>query len=346
MGWLLILQSASLVALWLISQAIILQNREVFPIGQKVQAVREFPKPMNIKGLQEFVGMINFYNRFLTHSAEILAPLYQAIGKNSRSIKNISWSDDMDRAFDQAKDMLAKATLLNHPDPSSPIALTTDASDTAIGAVLEQKIKGNWQPLAFLSRKLKTAEQKYSTYDRELVAIYLGIKHFKYFLEGREFCIFTDQKPLTFSLAKISEPGPARQQRQLSFIAEFSSDIRHVAGKNNVVADALSRHSVNTLSTDIDFLTMARDQISENVAAKWLIVAWYWTGCHWVTPRLIKLLCDISQGKARPMVPDSWRRRIFDLLHGLSHPSVRNTKKIISAKFVWPHIKKKNWNMG
>ena len=236
--------------------------------------------------------------------------------------------------------MLAKATLLNHPDPSSPIALTTDASDTAIGAVLEQKIKVNWQPLAFLSKKLKTAEQKYmySTYDRELLAIFLGIKHFKYFLEGREFCIFTSHKPLTFSLAKISEPGPARQQRQLRFIAEFSSDIRHAAGKNNVVADALSRHSVNTLSTGIDILTMARDQISENVAAEVadssLVLDWVSLG----DPK-VKLLCDISQRKARPIIPDSWRRRILDLLHGLSHPSVRNTKKIISAKFVWPHIK-------
>ena len=77
-------------------------------LDQKVQAVRQFPKPMNIKRLQEFVGMINFYNRFLPHSAKILAPLYQAIGKNSRSIKKISWSDDMDRAFDQAKEMLLK----------------------------------------------------------------------------------------------------------------------------------------------------------------------------------------------------------------------------------------------
>ena len=119
---------------------------------------------------------------------------------------------------------------------------------------MEKKVQGDWQPLAFLSKKLKTAEQRYSTYNRELLAIYLGIKHFKYFLEGREFCIFTDHKPLTFSLTKVSEPGPARQQRQLSFIAEFSSDIRHVSGKRNVVADALSRHSVNTLSTDIDFL--------------------------------------------------------------------------------------------
>ena len=107
------------------------------------------------------------------------------------------------------------------------------------------------------------------------------------------------------------------------------------------MADALSRHSVNTLSADIDFLTMARDQISENVAAEVadssLVLDWVSLG-----DSEVKLLCDISQGKARPVVPDSWIRRIFDLLDGLSHPSVRNTKKIISAKFVWPHIKKQH----
>ena len=105
------------------------------------------------------------------------------------------------------------------------------------------------------------------------------------------------------------------------------------------MADALSRHSVNILSPDIDFLTMARDQISEKLAAEVadssLVLDWVSLG----DPE-VKLLCNISQGKARPMVPDSWRRRIFDLLHGSSHPSVRKTKKIISAKFVWPHIKK------
>ena len=100
----------------------------------------------------------------------------------------------MDCAFDRAEEMLANATMLNHPDPLSPIVLTTDASDTAIGAVLEQKVQGDWKPLAFLSKKLKTAGQKYSTYDREWLAIYLCIKHFKYCLEGREFFIFTDHK--------------------------------------------------------------------------------------------------------------------------------------------------------
>ena len=105
-------------------------------LGQKC-IVREFLKPISIRGLQEFVGMINFYNRFLPHSAKILFTLYQAIGKNGKSINKITWSVDMDCAFDRAKEMLANATMLNHPDPSSPIALTADASDTAIGAVLE-----------------------------------------------------------------------------------------------------------------------------------------------------------------------------------------------------------------
>ena len=91
----------------------------------------------------------------------------------------------MDCAFDRAKEMLANATMLNHPDPSSPIALTTNASDTAIGDVLEQKVQGDWQPLAFLSKKLKTATKKYSTYDRELLAIYLGHKHFQVLLRGQ-----------------------------------------------------------------------------------------------------------------------------------------------------------------
>ncbi len=82
---------------------------------------------------------------------------------------------------------------------------------------------------------------KYAAFDRELLACYLGIRHFRYMLEGRYFTIFTDHKPLTFAHKRSSDPWTARQCRQLAFVAECTSDIRHVAGKDNVVADALSR---------------------------------------------------------------------------------------------------------
>jgi hypothetical protein len=82
---------------------------------------------------------------------------------------------------------------------------------------------------------------KYSAFDRELLACYLGIRHFKYMVEGRKFTIYTDHKPLTFALKRTTDPWTARQCNQLAFVAEYTLDLRHLAGKDNVVADAISR---------------------------------------------------------------------------------------------------------
>jgi hypothetical protein len=82
---------------------------------------------------------------------------------------------------------------------------------------------------------------RYSAFDRELFACVAGIRHFRYMLEGRPFTIYTDHKPLTFALGKVSEPWTAMQSRQLSYVAEFTTDIRHIPGSENIVADTLSR---------------------------------------------------------------------------------------------------------
>ena len=115
-------------------------------------------------------------------------------------------------------------------------SLTTDASDRAVGAVLQQRTDESWEPLAFFSKKLRPPEQKYSAFDRELLALYLGIRHFRHFLEGRKFTAYTDHKPLIFCMSKVSEPWSNRQQRQLSYISEFTTDIQHIQGKDNPVA--------------------------------------------------------------------------------------------------------------
>ncbi|XP_055487621.1 uncharacterized protein LOC129694894 [Leucoraja erinacea] len=120
---------------------------------------------------------------------------------------------------------LANATMLEHPRASAQTALTADASDVALGAVLEQREGSRWVPLAFFSRRLQAPEVKYGAFDRELLALYLAICHFCYFLEGRAFTAFTDHKPLTFTLTKVSDPWSARQQRHLACISEFTSEI-------------------------------------------------------------------------------------------------------------------------
>uniref|UniRef100_A0A1A7XIQ9 ribonuclease H n=2 Tax=Iconisemion striatum TaxID=60296 RepID=A0A1A7XIQ9_9TELE len=150
-----------------------------YPVAGKMQAVENFPQLLTVKALQEFLGMVNFYNRFLLGVAALLQPLYNAL-KRKKANDCVEWTPDCVQAFGEAKAALANAALLVHPSTSVPLALTTDASDVAVGAVLEQRVSGIWQPLAFFSHSLRNAERKYSAFDRELLALYLATRHFDF----------------------------------------------------------------------------------------------------------------------------------------------------------------------
>ena len=196
----------------------------------------------------------------------------------------------------------------------------------------------------FFSKKMKAAETKYSTFDRELLAVYLAIRHFRHFLEGRQFHVLTDHKPLTFALQKRSDRHSPRQARQLDFISQFTLTIRHIHGPDNVVADTLSRIEMNALLSNqppvIDFTAMAKAQALDpqirslqSAPASPLVVEGI------PLPNATEpLLCDISTGSQRPLVPQQWRRTVFDSLHNLSHPGIRATQKLITSRFVWPGI--------
>ena len=147
--------------------------------------------------------MINFYHRFIPASARIMAPIYQALkGKPSK----FQWTEELHLAFINAKQALVHSTLLHLPQKHAPLALTVDASSIAVGGVLEQLIDKIWQPLAFFSRQLRKPETKYSAFDRKLLAVYLAVRHFRYYLDGRLFTVFTDHKPLTSAFNKVSDP--------------------------------------------------------------------------------------------------------------------------------------------
>ena len=141
----------------------------------------------------------------------------------------------------------------------------TDASDVAIGAILQQFLDGKWCPLSYFSRKLSPTEQRYSTFDRELLAVYCAIRHFRHFLEAYEFHVLTDHKPLTYSLKSKPDRHSPRQIRHLDFISQFTCDLRHITGKGNPVADALSCLEANAMQLDaappaVDFQAMAKAQ--------------------------------------------------------------------------------------
>ena len=213
----------------------------ITPLPIRVKDILGFPQPATKKKLQEFLGMVNFYHRFIPHASGLMQPLFQMNAAHPKEHKPLQWTDITVKAFTDTKSALANFTMLVYPRYDAHTSLTVDASDMAVGGVIEQKINNKWQPLAFFSKQLRKPEQRYSAFDRELLALYLAIRHFRYLLEARTFTAFTDHKPLTFAMSKRSEPWSARQQRHLSYISEFTTDIQHIAGKDNVVADTLSR---------------------------------------------------------------------------------------------------------
>ena len=241
--------------------------------------------------------MVNFYHRFVPSAAALMQPLYKAIDMKH---KLLVWTSELDKAFRESKEALAKATMLVHPGHEAPTSLTVDASDVAVGAVLEQLIDGVWKPLAFFSRQLRPPERKYNAFDHELLALYLAVRHFRYFLEARSFIAYTDHKPLTLAFAEVSYPWSPRQQRHLAYISEFTTDVRHIAWKDNNVADALSRTPVHTISTQvgIDYTAMAiaQQQDDEMKAYRTAITGLVLEDVKF-GPTNTTLLCDVSSGQ-------------------------------------------------
>ena len=314
------------------------------PLEEKVQTIRNFPQPSTQRKLREFLGLVNFYHRFLPQGAHILQPLNALLSAPKDRAKKLMWNDQALTAFNSIKEVLANATLLSHPKSDAPTCIMTDASDIAVGAALQQQINGEWQPIAYFSKKLKPAETRYSTFDRELLAVYLAIKHFHHFLEGRQFYVLTDHKPLVHALTSYSDRQSPRQARHLDFISQFTTDIRHIRGADNAVADALSRIEANALLNStppvIDFPAMAKAQ-QEDPQLTQLESSSHSSLSLKAIPLVMTdstILCDVSTGIPRPLVPTSWRRTVFDSLHALSHPGIRATQRLVTARYVWPGI--------
>ena len=315
-----------------------ISSKGVLPLPSKVSAVAAFPVPSTVKALQEFVGMINYYHRFIPQVASTMAPLYDVLkGKP----KSLTWNTPQEEAFQAAKQALSSTTYLKFPAPAVPLTLSTDASDIAMGGVLEQILHGHPQPIAYFSRKLSPTEKRYSTFDRELLAVYASVRHFRHFLQGASFTIQTDHLPLVHAFTKKTDPISARQQRHLSAISEYNCTLQHVPGKQNPVADALSRNSIASVSVGLDYTNLATLQHSapdlpdlqdSSSSLQWQDIP--------IDDKGTTIRCDVSSGRPRPWIPPTLRQHVFNLIHGISHPSARSTTTLLRQKFIWNGISK------
>ena len=313
------------------------------PLPSKVEAITDFPLPQTYRQLRRFIGMINYYHRFIKHAAGILSPLNDLLSGYKKSKRNrfVPWNEAATKSFHEAKDALANATMLKYPSLNGQIALFCDASAIAVGATLQQKNdQGNWEPLGFFSKRLTKTEQLGSAFARELLAIYLSLKHFHHWVEGNQIEIYTDHKPIISAYEKPLDRPNIKESRHLSFIAQYSPILKHVPGKTNIVADNLSRPQIDSVSEVFLTSHSIRDQLIAAQESDDELKILLQTETSLNLKKIDGIYCDNQEFATRPYVPKPLRYTFFKNIHNLSHPGNKISTKLISERFVWPGMKK------
>ena len=204
------------------------------PSLSKIKAVLEWPTPKSVTDVRSFLGLANFYRKFVRWFSEIAAPMTNLTKKD----RQFTWTNQEENAFNGLKKALVTAPVLKLPDFEREFTVTTDASEVSVGAILQQNFGEGLQPICYESKKLNPAESRYGAYERELLGIIWAVGKWRHYLSGRHFIVQTDHDSL-----KHLPNQPASNRRMWKWIQVlqgYDCDLVHIPGKHNP-ADFLSR---------------------------------------------------------------------------------------------------------
>ena len=342
-----------------------LDREGIHKTQDKIEAVTRTPSPQNVSQLRSFLGLINYYNRFLPNLSTQLAPLYHLLKKGQKWC----WSRHCQQSFEAVKELVSSDQMLVFYNPKLPIKLSCDASPYGLGAVLSHVLEdGQERPVAFASRSLSRAEENYSQIDKETLALVWGIKHFHQYLWGVKFTLETDHKPLVsiFSPSKIiSATAAARLQRYATFLTRYTYDIKYRKTEQHGNADALSRLPLPTTVekplqdavaifqlSQIERLPVQVSQIRKETqrdpilsrVLQYILQGWpqvvedafnaYFIKQHELTVEQGCILWEI-----RTVIPPSLRQLVISELHS-GHIGVVKMKALARSYFWWPGLDK------
>ena len=205
------------------------------PDPKKVEAIHKMPPPEGPQELQKFLGMTTYLSPFIPSLSTLTAPLRELLKKDSE----FTWNNSYGEAFNTVKQMVCKDTTLRYFDANKPVVIQVDASQKGLGAALLQ----DGCPVAFASKALTPAEQRYANIEREMLACVFGAECFHTYVFGRSFMIESDHKPLEQISLKNLADAPARLQRMLLHLQNYDVRITYRPGREMLVADTLSRYA-------------------------------------------------------------------------------------------------------
>lgn len=332
----------------------------IHPVADKVLAIKNAPTPTNQTQLRAFLGMLNYYHKFLPNVSSVLEPLHVLLRKGTVW----RWGTEQEQAFTKAKDCLQSEQLLVHFDDKKPLCLACDASPYGVGAVLaHQYPDGSERPIGFMSRSLTPAERGYSQLEKEALSIMFGLKKFHQYLYGHHFTILTDHKPLLGLLGEnkgIPVMAAARIQRWALTLEAYDYTLAYKEGSKHANADGLSRLPLpDTLaetpqvgdvilllehmdSTPVDVAqirTWTRQDPTLSRVHQWTLQGWP----SWVKDPALqpfyrrKHELSVEGGcvlwGTRVIIPPQGRRRMMKELHE-AHPGA-SRMKALARSFVW-----------
>ena len=215
----------------------VLGNDSLHPVDEKIVSISKMQLPQTKKQLRSFMGTVNFYRKFIENFAEISAPITNLLKKHRSN--QLNWSDEQIKCFELLKEKLISKPILTLPDFSKIFYLRTDASNSAVGAILLQDCEGVLKPVSYAGKKLLPREQNFATVEKECYAIVWAVNKFREYLLGKEFVLQTDHQPLVY-LNKFKNLN-GRLMRWSLALQNFSFVVDYIKGSENVGADMLSR---------------------------------------------------------------------------------------------------------
>ena len=307
--------------------------------SSKVNAVTSWPPPKNIHELRSFLGLAGYYRRFVKDFSLIASPLTSLLHKDTK----YEWTAQRDNAFNELKKAVSTAPIFIIPDPHLPHTVVADASGYAIGAALCQDHGNGLQPCAFLSRKMNDHERNYAVHEQELLAIVHALREWRHYLLGNRITITTDHRSLQY--LSTQDKLSARQTRWSEFLQQFDYEIKYRPGKENHVADSLSRRPDHILApihqTSIEISSELLDTIkaeyNNDLATREIISKGH--PSYRVTNGLVYTL----DGKLYVPFTDTIRVRIIKEHHDTptnGHLGEHKTSERISRYYYWPGMRK------